>query len=525
MLSPASEPSQFAEPSARLISDGLINAGGYIGTLVIGFLLVPVMLRGLGAELYGIWVMAICIAGWGAVLCDGGVSWSVICEVASRKRGDRRDEVTRFIAAARKLYAVMAVAGSIAIACLGASLSGTMGLAAPERSIASTVFIIVAAAFIPGQMFAYEMVLLQGLRRFDLANLLTVTYAFATAAGTVAAIRFGLGLLGVVSAQAVLSVAFAALAYLATVHVEPIFRWRFERSDWQGVWRRIGFSGGSQLVSVLNTVCWESAPILIGPILGSPRVAQYHVGRKMPQMAARLFWTSAQAVIPAAAGNADQRRITHARQVMETGTRWLLMCALPACIVLLVLAPEILFAWVGSTDRESIMVFRLITTAAMLQALCTPPFNVLWGCGEIRSLLGIMAPVTFATVLLTALLVGRIGVVGAACALLFSTVFLTMFTVRSAARMCDFSVAGFARIVAAGLIIPVFACTALIFALRQFVQPIHWPGLAIVSATSVAGYCVVLYLYGASEEDRLLLKRVMSRFGAPVRAYVQAGSS
>jgi O-antigen/teichoic acid export membrane protein len=488
------------EGHVRLFRESLVNGSGFFFTAIVGIVLIPVMLAGLGKQFYGLLVVAIAVSLWGAAIFDFGLSWSVIREVAAAGSAGP-SETERFVSAARTCYFALAVIGALVIALLGLPMSHTLGLSQEGKRIAPLVFVIVALGFIPGQMLTFELTVLGGLRRFDLSNFLSISFALLTALGTIAAIAFRLGILGVTGVQALSAAVSAFAGYLTVSHVKPGFRQRLGRFEWATIRSRLSFSLGSQLLSTLNVVFWDGAPLLIASILGPGAVAQYHVGRKFPQTVARLAARAGLVVLPAASEHDWDADSFHARNVLEVGTRWLVVISLPVCIVLWVLAPNVLSIWVGAAEPRTVSVLRLVTATALLEAIGTGPFNVLWGRGAVGLLITVMGFLTVGNLALTVALLGRIGIVGAAWALLIPLAFATAAVISEASRKTGITVLELTQWVTSGLGFPAVACAATTLLVRCFVS-VGWFGLISTALAGGLAYEISLYLHGACGEEK-----------------------
>jgi O-antigen/teichoic acid export membrane protein len=505
-------PNPFAVPDVegrvRLFRESFLNCSGFCFAAIVGVVMVPVMLAGLGEQFYGLWVVAIAVSAWGSAIFDFGLSWSVIREVAAAVPDGGVNDVERFVSAARSLYFVLAVMGALVIALLDLEMSRTFGLSPERMRVARLVFVIVAAGFIPSQMLTYEMTILQGLRRFDLANLLSISSVLFTALGTIAAIAFRLGIIGVTGIQALSAVVFAFAGYLTVSHVKPGFRQRLGRFEWTTIRSRIRFSLGSQLIATLNTIFWDAAPLLVAPILRPGAVAQYHVGRKFPQTVARLAASAGLVVLPAASGHDRDPDVSHARDVLEAGTRSLVVSFLPICILLWILAPDILTLWIGAAGPQTARVLRLVTITALLEAICTGPFNVLWGRGEVGVLVRVMGFQTAGNLALTVALLGRFGIVGAAWALLIPLAFATLAVVLEASRRFGTTVFKLTQWVTSGLSFPVIVCAASTLPFRC-ADSVTWFGLIFTTFAGGLAYVISFYFRGAREEEKMFMREAL----------------
>ena len=89
-----------ANERVRLMRDGLVNNSGAVVSVVVGIVLVPIMLHGLGTESYSLWIAALAVLGMPAGL-DFGLGATVIREVAARGRERHRREHARDRASAQ----------------------------------------------------------------------------------------------------------------------------------------------------------------------------------------------------------------------------------------------------------------------------------------------------------------------------------------------------------------------------------------------------------------------------------------
>jgi hypothetical protein len=118
-----------ADP-ARLLEDSLINGGGFIVSALVGLILVPVMLKGLGAELYGVWIITQARSGWGSAVLDAGLSWAIVRQVAGIDHRGHAAEAAQFVMTAANLYFALAAIGAALI--IAVSLPMTHALKLPR---------------------------------------------------------------------------------------------------------------------------------------------------------------------------------------------------------------------------------------------------------------------------------------------------------------------------------------------------------------------------------------------------------
>ena len=180
---------------------------------MVGLLLVPVVLRGLGEPDYGVWLAAIAVAGAISAI-DLGLGLSVMRQVATGS-----EEGERFVAAAGSLYLLLGVAGAIVITAAGAVTAPSPDLSPDATRTATWVFLLTGAGFADDQLLSYCFSVLAGLRRFTLSNRLATLFALVRAAELYLMLRGQAGVIQAVSWQTVTAWGGAIASLVVVWHV------------------------------------------------------------------------------------------------------------------------------------------------------------------------------------------------------------------------------------------------------------------------------------------------------------------
>ncbi len=494
------------EARLRLMRDGVINNVGLLVSGALSIILVPIMLRALGAEAYGLWIYALVLAGLTSAL-DVGIGASVTREVAGTLSGGFSNETIRFVAAACTAYLMLGLLGALLISSLGVPLIAGMRLSSEAGRIARLVFIFVGVGFAGDQMSAFATTVLRGLRRFDTVNLTSVARALTRAVGLIVLLNAGGRLVAVAVWHAFIAVAMAAVGLAVAIRLEPRFSFRLDHFDWDSLRGHIPFGLASQVALALINATWGIGPLIIGMTLGPSWVTPYHIGQKFPVAIWGVTWRAGEVLFPAASEHQRAKNMTSTREVLEVGTRWIVVLALPICIVLWIVAPHLLRAWVGETRPETVMVLRLTTAAVFVDALGEGSFHLLWGRGAVRTVLRVVGIMVSLSSGLALLFLVRSGIVGAAWALLVAAAFGWLALLTAASRVCGIRVLALLRGALQGLVIPGLVCATLALATTYFRPQGAW--LTVLSASFAAGstYVAMLYLHGGRHEEKEFVRQ------------------
>lgn len=307
--------------------------------------------------------------------------------------------------------------------------------------------------------------------------------------------------------------------------LEPSYRFGFARMDWGALRSRAAFALTSRMTDAAVNVFWNSAPVLISLFLGSASVVPYHLGRKFPLALSSVSWRTAAVLFPASSEYAQSRGMPYMKHMLELGMRWILLLCLPAALMLWVFAPDLLEAWLGTVSPEALVIFRLMTLVVLADAVGVGAMFVLWGCGEVRTVLAVLGAAAAVGLGASLGLIPRIGVTGAAWAWLLPSIATSVSFLHFASRRFQFRILDLTRTVGRGLLLPLAACGATAIMIANWVHPGSWYTVIPGSLACGGVYVLTLYLRGAREEERRMIRSALGYFPGVVRFFLRPSKS
>jgi O-antigen/teichoic acid export membrane protein/SAM-dependent methyltransferase len=495
-----------------LMRDGIVNNSSYFVSGLAGIFLIPIMLRGLGAEIYGIWIAALSLGGlvWGIT---PGFGAGVTREVAACRQSPH--QTAPFVLSARSASVLLGLLGAAFICGIGWPSARALHLSAQALKITPWLFALVALTHLFNRLYAFEMDILHGLREFEKINLIQVIESLVQFAGVVGLIRAGKGLIFVASWYALVSAGMAIASGRVVARLEARFRPRLAGIAWNALREQIPFSLTSQFLTGASTAVWQAPPLLIGFVLGSVSIVPYQVGQKFPLVVTGISRRAADVLFPAASEEGKSRAGPRVYEIMELGVRWSVVMALPLCLVLWVVAPNLLHAWLKDVPAGSLAVFRVMVTVALAYAVGAGVWHVLWGRGAARTVLFIHTAIALTSVVLGLALLPRLGVVWGLLLpiALGSAVFLWV-----ASRRYAFRIRQIASSVPSGLLLPVFLCLVLTVGV-SYLAGRGWAGVILSSLAGGLGY-LTGFLWGkARNEEVELVRNLLAAPGTLARGF------
>ena len=183
--------------SRRFISDVSWSLGGQIGLALVNITVIPTMIRGLGVEGYGLYILLNSAASYLPALSLGAGSATV--KYLSEHEGAGEGRAMRDILRVGMLmhFATAALGGAMLWA-LAPRLAATFLRASGAQS--ADVILVLHAATLGGVFLScslWAQAALQGLRRFDLQNFLAVTQGVLMPLGALSLMAYAHGVVAI----------------------------------------------------------------------------------------------------------------------------------------------------------------------------------------------------------------------------------------------------------------------------------------------------------------------------------------
>jgi O-antigen/teichoic acid export membrane protein len=175
-------PRDGGDERPRLLRDAVVNASGILISSAVALLVVPIMLRGLGAAAYGLWIAVSAVVAI-AVSFDLGLGWTVVRQIAADSRGEPKAETVQFFQAAANAYLVLGVLSGAVLWIVGLVVAYQMPFSPELRAVAPFLFAMAGIGLVGERMTAFAVAVLHGMRRFGSAVMLVSGFAILRGVG------------------------------------------------------------------------------------------------------------------------------------------------------------------------------------------------------------------------------------------------------------------------------------------------------------------------------------------------------
>jgi len=500
------ENDRLEEPSTlpsmkRMAGNTAWNMVGMCAPMVVALFSIPLLIRGLGDDRFGLLALVWMLVGYFSIF-DLGLGRALTKMTAECLGRKEQEQIPRLFWTSMTLMTGLGLIGAVLL-WFSAPWLALRVLNVPEhlqpetltafRVVSFGLPVVVAITGLIGVLEAYQ--------RFKLINLVRIPTGMFTFLGPLAVLPFSTSLSAVVGVLIAGRIAEWLIYFLACLRCVPRLGGliRFEAARIKGL---LCFGGWMTVSMIATPLMIHIDRFLIGAIISVSAVA-YYVTPAAIVVKLLIFpraWVSV--LFPAFAANFFVDRLAVAKMFGQ-GVKFLLAASFPVILAVVAFAPEGLLLWLGPEfSTHSTPVMRWLAAGILVYSLSFLPCALLQGAGRPDITAKVHLAELVAYLVLASVMIHFFGIVGAAMAWFVRGAVDALAMFGLARRFAPESWSQVSRVfraLAAGLVVIIFAVLAPELWMRVLVWLLGAGGFALVSWS---------YLFTSKEQREVL--RVLS---------------
>ena len=397
---------------ARVVRNTLANGAGAFTGIAISLILTPFLIRHLGLEAYGIWVLAQSLTFFGgyAAIADLGVEAAAVRYVAEARAVQDAEELNRIVTSAMLFFSGIALVFTPILILLADPFTKLFNVEPAYHQAAIYVFTFVAAQLVfdlPARAF---FAVLEGAQQFATFQVVLLARAVVQAALFVAVIvaNLGIGSLGAVSF--ISSAVMFVVAWILAKRAVPELHIRRRYLSRASLKKLFSFGGGLFLMRIVGTTYRHMDKLIVGIALGPSYVTIYEIANQIHLAVQTVQSVAASALTPATAYLRAQREIL--RDMFLRGSSYVVGFALPATVAGIIFAEAFIRTWIGGALEEAAGPSRLFLLYLTFTIFNIVGLTMVVALGHIRFVLYVVTANLVVNFAISVALVDRLEVNG-----------------------------------------------------------------------------------------------------------------
>ena len=426
---------------------------------VTGLLLLPFNVAHLGPAAYGLWALTVSIT-WFFNILDFGYGGAVVKFVAQYRAWRDRSALNEILSTIGTVFAGLGLLCLAVTVVLAWQVDSLFNIEPGQTQTARQLLLITGGFLSVRFAFAIYGSVVYGFQRYYLNNAVSIGTGVAAAAVNVAVLSAGHGVVALAAATTAVRLLSLGLFTWNAYRVFPGLRVRpslFRRARLREV---TGFSIYMLVLDWSAKLNHSSDTLVIGAMLDTTAVTVWTVGQRLTQFTQYLTNQLNDALFPNVVDSAAARRQDRLGMILVHGSKLSLAIGAPLCLGLIMLAEPLIFSWVGQEFASSVLPTQILLTVVLVRVSTSSANLILRGAGEHKLLAYTNATTAVVNVLLSIVLIRRLGLIGVALGTLAPITLAAAFVLYPA------------------------ACRRVELSLREAfakgIWPAAWPGIAMV---------------------------------------------
>jgi len=473
----------------RIGRNSLYNLLSKFFCFPLWLVLPPIILRYIGVEGYGVWVVIQVFVNYGGIL-NTGVDATVkyIAEYKAKGNYSKIIQIfNTFFILNSFLFFIFCI---VVFICQDSIIDAFIKTDKIPRGDISYVLILYAVTFAIKNIYRGYSSFLTGLERMDLTNKVEMLSSLCNFISSIAFLYLGWGIKGLAIASVLSSViTFFIYIWICAKEAPYLklnpFLFSFDILADVSKFISYGVIGG-----IASTAQFQASKLICSYFLGVKYLTYYDLGQRLVAVIFGLFGSLLTPLMPAASSVHTSMGVEKLKEVFQTTFKHLALISIPVFLFMSVFAGGIISVWVGPGYEKSVSVLRFLSLAYLMMLSTTPSVLVLTGMGliEITFYGGIL--IAAVNVILSLVLVGKFGLNGIIISELLSHTLGATYGLYFLQKKLGSSITNILR----GIKFPFFASMGILIIL-SFLRYVGNYYIELVSAAVLFSVTYILLVY------------------------------
>ncbi|MGA1871251.1 MAG: lipopolysaccharide biosynthesis protein [bacterium] len=395
--------------SKSLIDNAAWNLLGLVINMIISFIIVPIVVKGIGVANYGIYAILASIGGF-AALMNLGMGTATTKYVSEYHGKNDFKGINRVLGATLTINAIGGMLGCVVLVICASWIASLFKLN-PEQVVLTEYLLKVAAISFFLNIYSQTFLAVpRALQRYDIFQKINIMISVIDGAAKILVIKLGYGLKGLV---------FWLVGHSL---VNLLMFWGIIRKIIPGIqlWPKITSHGlrevyeygiFSSLNQIIGTIASQIDRIILGIFFGPEEVAYLNIPKNLLMKGAGVYRASGRALFPKFSAMNDEAFI----QNLFFKSTWSLLClSLVLFIPITIILPGFLGLWISEEfSQHSALTAQIISASMALRGAFIPYEALLKGTGRIHWLTLLYFVTTTINIIAAIVLISIYGLLGA----------------------------------------------------------------------------------------------------------------
>jgi|GEM_PF-464231 len=478
-------------------------------TIVIAFLISPIVVKTLGKEMYGIWVLIGSVTGYLTIL-DFGVNTALVRYISSSAAQNDHNKARSIYSTSLLVFGCISVGAILFSVVFGYFFQDVFNIQHISRLYLYAVFVICCMDLACNLIFTVQLGSLTGLQEFKFINGSSIVINVIKSIILVLFLKQGFSLLAIAFIQILTSLARSLVLYWKLRSKYPFIsfsRQTINRDTFKLIYN---YSIYSFVIAIALKLLFYTDSVLIGALLGISYVAFYAIPSSLLDYLEKFVWAMVSALVPVISAKEATGGITENSKIYIVGTRYVLLVSMPVVISLFYYGGDFIRLWMGPEFGErSLWVLRLLLLGYGCSFSQLIAHGILKGISKHRILAYILAAEALANLGMSLALAKPYGIEGVAFGTMVPLILASAAIIFYSCSLLKLKVRDYLGKAYTGTLLGI--CAAMAFVKMFPYHPESYLELFALSGCTSLCFLIIAFPLTLEREHREILGRSFSR--------------
>ncbi|BDV43060.1 teichoic acid transporter [Geotalea uraniireducens] len=418
----------------RILENIFSNWANLAVTILIAFIVSPVVVHSLGKERYGVWVLIASVTGYFTVL-DFGVNTAIVRYISSSTAQQDHRRAREIYSTSLAIFTLIALLLLVFSSIFGLFFQNIFKLFQLDRVYLYAVFLLAAMDLASGLLFSVFLGSLSGLQEFKFINGSSIAVNIVRSVVLVYLLRHGYGLLTLAVVQLATNIVRAGCQYVLLKVRHGYLHFSRQDVSRDTLHLIYSYSIYSFIIAIALKLLFYTDSLVIGSLIGVSEVTFYAIPSTLLEYLEKFVWAMIAVLVPVISANEATGEEHGNIDLYVVGTRYSLLVIMPIVISLYFYGDDFISIWMGpEIGLRSKWVLRLLLIGFGLATSQLIAHGILKGISKHKVLAYILAVEALANLGMSIALAKPYGIEGVAVGtmvpLIFASLAIIFYTCR-----------------------------------------------------------------------------------------------
>lgn len=323
----------------------------FLVAILTAFIVSPIMVKQLGDEAYGIWVLIVSISSYFTVL-DFGINTAIVRYVSKYTALKDYNKASIIYSSSFMIFIILSLVVMIAIAIIGLYFKEFFDIQSFSNQYLYIILLIVGADMAINLIFGVLSGAMRALQNFLEINIIMITVTIIKNAVLVYLLLNGYSLLSIAVLLISSTILRCLAQYIFIKKQYSFLNFNFSSIDKSTLKLLFNYSIYSFLIAIALKILFSTDSIVIGSLISVEDVTFYAIPAMIVEYLEKIIWAVIAVLIPIISSREAVAEANENSSLYILGTKYTLLFCAPIIIVLFIVGDDFIRIWMGDSYAE-----------------------------------------------------------------------------------------------------------------------------------------------------------------------------